>query len=451
MIVENKIIENSASAFEKLIAGLSDRPELSPADLKAYFDGNALQIAEKLNRTIDNLLAVGSGDSGADNIGASAVGDGNGETVQAVLEEMYAKIVSEIGDRANADGVLQDEIDEILNGGAFNGLLDSKVDKVDGKALSQNDFTDGKDSALAAAVQDIDGIKNGSVVAYNAVNYSAGGDIEAVANKIYASNVVGSPVIISTNYLTGVTYDSATKVFTKVGHGLIAGTPVELNFDAGGALPSGYNVFNAPVFPIVHGKFIGWLYDVTADTFQIVPAYGSATPIVTTTNGSNLKIRQAGVSQVALTGLNGNIDGGEYIFECMGVLARKTTAATFINFTVNNITASKYFQKSTNTGSSSVLNYYSIYPTIVPQSFIDFTLDAKFKQFTGAQIKINTEYQWGYTGDFVSWTVLTATQSGVKRGQVVDSVNATNMNSIELNLGDHFVLNDSKIILSRVK
>ena len=113
MIVDNKIVENSASAFEKLIASLADRPELSPNELKNYFDGNALLIAERYNTTIDNLLATANRESGADNIGATAVGDENALTVQAVLEELFAKIVAEISNRANADGVLQSEIDEI--------------------------------------------------------------------------------------------------------------------------------------------------------------------------------------------------------------------------------------------------------------------------------------------------------------------------------------------------
>ena len=84
------------------ISGLSDRPNqndgLSSAQLKGRFDkaGNDIKtyindvLLEELERTTD-------GDSGADNIGATAVGDGTATTVQGVLEEL-ADVLVDIDD-----------------------------------------------------------------------------------------------------------------------------------------------------------------------------------------------------------------------------------------------------------------------------------------------------------------------------------------------------------------
>jgi hypothetical protein len=81
------------------ISKLSDRPNqndgLSSAQLKGRFDkaGNDIKtyindvLLEELERTTD-------GDSGADNIGATAVGDGTATTVQGILEEIDADVTA---------------------------------------------------------------------------------------------------------------------------------------------------------------------------------------------------------------------------------------------------------------------------------------------------------------------------------------------------------------------
>jgi len=81
------------------ISKLSDRPNqndgLSSTQLKGRFDkaGNDIKtyindvLLEELERTTD-------GDSGADNIGATAVGDGTATTVQGILEEIDADVTA---------------------------------------------------------------------------------------------------------------------------------------------------------------------------------------------------------------------------------------------------------------------------------------------------------------------------------------------------------------------
>jgi hypothetical protein len=89
------------------ISKLSDRPNqndgLSSTQVKGLFDksGNDLKaynndvLLEELERTTD-------GDSGADNIGATAVGDGTATTVQGILEEIDTAAVHKTGDETIA-------------------------------------------------------------------------------------------------------------------------------------------------------------------------------------------------------------------------------------------------------------------------------------------------------------------------------------------------------------
>ena len=81
------------------ISKLSDRPNqndgLSSAQLKGRFDKAGNDIKTYINDVLlDELARITDGDSGADNIGATAVGDGTATTVQGILEEIDADVTA---------------------------------------------------------------------------------------------------------------------------------------------------------------------------------------------------------------------------------------------------------------------------------------------------------------------------------------------------------------------
>ena len=97
------------------ISGLSDRPNqndgLSSAQLKGRFDKAGNDIKTYINDVLlDELARTTDGDSGADNIGATAVGDGTATTVQGILEEIDADVTALDGAVVHKTG------DEAING-----------------------------------------------------------------------------------------------------------------------------------------------------------------------------------------------------------------------------------------------------------------------------------------------------------------------------------------------
>ena len=81
------------------IAALADRPKqnngLSAAQVKAKFDKAGVDLKTYLNDVLtEELERTTDGDSGADNIGATAVGDGTATTVQGILEEIDADVTA---------------------------------------------------------------------------------------------------------------------------------------------------------------------------------------------------------------------------------------------------------------------------------------------------------------------------------------------------------------------
>lgn len=86
----------SLSASTAIIAALADLPNatsgLTAAQLKAKFDEAATSIKTYINSTLlAELAAITDGDSGADNIAATAITGLNGATVQALLESLKNK------------------------------------------------------------------------------------------------------------------------------------------------------------------------------------------------------------------------------------------------------------------------------------------------------------------------------------------------------------------------
>ena len=86
------------TTYAKNIVDLPDRPNengYTAATLKAFLDGRGdEEIKTSINGIVDDLVAVTDGSSGADQVGATAVGAGTAETVQGILEELHARIAA---------------------------------------------------------------------------------------------------------------------------------------------------------------------------------------------------------------------------------------------------------------------------------------------------------------------------------------------------------------------
>lgn len=571
MIQDRKIIN-----LAKPITELADRPALSAADLKEYFDGNAEQIKTSFNGVIDDLGALGD-ESGASNIGYKKHTHGNSYSVQGSVDELYdntytmaQSISTETTNRTNADTTLQNNINSEISarqsadnelsaditeshdnlqgqidtmgttfGNDIADLQANKADLADGKVpasqlpsfvddvIEVNTFADlpatgesgkiyvtkdtnktyrwsgsayveisqslalgetsstayagdkGKQTTdnLAALSTDVNDmyIEFGSGILSLQEQIDEEADIRQGADEYLesaisseasartaADNILDNKIdakgymqkaslTINTDYITGVAYTTSTQTFTKVGHGLTNGTPVQLSFDTGGALPAGYTPFNKPSSPIVHGKFIGWVYNATAATFQIVPTHSSTTPVPTTTDGSNLKVRVAGVNTGAaaqIAGLDGNTDGG-YIYEAMGVLARPSGTQSTPSITVNGLTTSGFYYSKKQ---PSVQGAHALYGSGfgASNSFLDFSLDAKFNQFTTTKIKINTEFECANTADFTTFVPVEVFCAKGKCEDINGTGTTANITSIEFVGGTNYLLNDSKIIVYKM-
>lgn len=76
------------NGFTKKVADLADRPTLNSAELKAQFDAAPEEVRVYLNKLIDSLKKTTSGDSGAKNIGASAIEGLTGTDIQTLIESL---------------------------------------------------------------------------------------------------------------------------------------------------------------------------------------------------------------------------------------------------------------------------------------------------------------------------------------------------------------------------
>ncbi len=105
------------------IALLADVPELSAEDLKEYFDKSPQQVADTHDNLIDFLQTTTNGDSGADNIGATAVLTGGGATVQSNMEAIYAQILAyALGEIPN-DSITDAKMAAAMKKGIAGGLV----------------------------------------------------------------------------------------------------------------------------------------------------------------------------------------------------------------------------------------------------------------------------------------------------------------------------------------
>ena len=92
------------AALEHPITGLEDRPALSAADLKAYFDANPIQLMQAHNRLVKAL----TGTTAAANLGFSATAGISGDTIQAALEHVQQQL-TDVALGSVPDGSISEE------------------------------------------------------------------------------------------------------------------------------------------------------------------------------------------------------------------------------------------------------------------------------------------------------------------------------------------------------
>jgi hypothetical protein len=80
------------TAFTKTVSDLADKPALTPAALKAQFDAAPIELKDAFNALVDALKQTTTGDSGAKNLGATAISGLTGTDVQTLLESIKAAL-----------------------------------------------------------------------------------------------------------------------------------------------------------------------------------------------------------------------------------------------------------------------------------------------------------------------------------------------------------------------
>jgi hypothetical protein len=113
------------------VADLSDRPNedgLTSEQLKAFFDSRGdNELKASINGIVDDLLAVTDGSSGADQIGATPVNEGGANTVQGVVNEINANLISH---ESNNEHIKAQNVIPIEQ--PFGGLWFQIIDDYDG-------------------------------------------------------------------------------------------------------------------------------------------------------------------------------------------------------------------------------------------------------------------------------------------------------------------------------
>ncbi|MDF2854232.1 MAG: hypothetical protein K0Q87_83 [Neobacillus sp.] len=75
-------------SFTKDVSDLANQPVLSAEAMKGQFDAAPNEVREYLNKLVDALKKTEEGDSGAKNIGASAITGLTGTDIQTIMESL---------------------------------------------------------------------------------------------------------------------------------------------------------------------------------------------------------------------------------------------------------------------------------------------------------------------------------------------------------------------------
>lgn len=125
--------DRKITVYANPVANLPDHPSqegFTAERLKAAFDAIANEeVKHAINGIIDDLIAKGDGSSGADQIGATAINDLDGATVQAILESLRNKLKSTTDNSSGADFIGATGISN-LDGTTVQAILESLRNKL---------------------------------------------------------------------------------------------------------------------------------------------------------------------------------------------------------------------------------------------------------------------------------------------------------------------------------
>lgn len=202
------------TTYANPVANLPDHPSqagFTAAQLKAFFDAKANEeIKAAINGIIDDLIAVIDSASGADNIGATAITDLDGATVQAILESMRNKLKSVIDNSSGADFVGATAISG-LTGATVQTILESLKLFIDTHKLATSSDHDGR-YYTETELNAIDGIKGSALIGTPAITGVSGTTVKeqlASLKSLITSVVLGQ---IPDNSLTNAKLGSDVKV-----------------------------------------------------------------------------------------------------------------------------------------------------------------------------------------------------------------------------------------------
>lgn len=140
------------TVYANPVANLPDHPSqtgFTAAQLKAAFDAIANEeVKTTINGIIDDLVAILDGASGADQVGATAISDLDGTTVQAILESIRNKLKSILDGSSGADFIGATSISN-LDGTTVQALLES----IRNKLKSTVDGSSGADFVMSTPLK----------------------------------------------------------------------------------------------------------------------------------------------------------------------------------------------------------------------------------------------------------------------------------------------------------
>lgn len=190
------LINHKITAFLKKVVDLTDTPSenMSPADIKAWFDSSPEELRVKINAIVDDLTSTATGNSGANNIGVETISGLTGNDVQTLLSALKTITDNKTDKTGNHAGTWQGvnlgEASEPINGGRIDVLTSVVADiAINIKALGvKGDGTD-ETSAIQSAIGSLSSssvllIPEGTYLISNALTFTNFKKIKIIGNGV---------------------------------------------------------------------------------------------------------------------------------------------------------------------------------------------------------------------------------------------------------------------------
>lgn len=305
----------------------TDELGLTADEAKEKFDSRGEELKTALNNAVDALNATADGNSGADNVGATAVEGWPGSSVQAILESAKSDIAGHKAAAAVqahlAKNIAIEDTEGLFTATHVEGALGELFTSV----------SNGKD-AVAAAITD------------KGVPTSGSDSFSQMADNI-DSIVLGSGNAVEADVLSGKTFsnDSGTgKVGTMPNRGAVSQS---LAVNGTYTIPQGY-------------------HNGAGQVTQAIPTKGAATITPSTVNqviaaGQYLSGAQTIAGSANL--LAANIKEGVNIFGVVGNLKPSAFSVSFNKKDDIGTVSSTYIDLTSNIDSSKTFSVFSYYCT----------------------------------------------------------------------------------------